>query len=334
MSDPRATVRWIGWLLLVTLALLLGRQANRDSAPPVAAEPLSQPDAGIQPATSSGDQALPAYDVSRPPLGQIPPGTVIGEQAPSGWTHLIVKSQPRIRDQDLSLLDPRNIELASLFFTALLARVEPVGDADPIRYRQDDAAVGYGTPVDGQDTILTPPSSYKLKAPIGLAGRIVLRACITEMSTCCWAARSDTFGLIDTPATMLRDGKHRTVVLRYALLVDAQRGTLDVVLWRIDRNPAGEYLAPPGEAHWLPPDRHVDCTLAFDAEQSLLGIPARSAFAIEAIPQGRVQFALPESMAPIAARQQLTAQAAAELESELRRLLAEQASPPSPAADD
>ena len=334
MSDPRGSVRWIGWLLLVALALLLGRQASRDSAAPSIAEPSSPPGAAIEPATTTGDQALPDYDLSRQPLGQIPPGTVIGEQAPSGWTHLIVKSQPRIRDQDLALLDPRNIELASLFFTALLARVEPVADSDPLRYRLDDAAVGFGTPVKGRDTILTPPSSYKLKAPIGLAGRIVLRACITERSTCCWAARSETFGLLDTPATMLRDGKHRTVVLRYALLVDAQRGTLDVVLWRIDRNPAGDYLAPPGEAHWLPPDRHVDCTLAFDSEQSLLGIPARSAFAIEAIPQGRVQFALPESLAPIAARQYLTAQAAAELESELRRILAELPSQPEPAADD
>src|SRR5689334_6170055 len=37
------------------------------------------------------------YDVTARPPETIPPGTVVGDSPPDGWTHLVIKSLPRVR---------------------------------------------------------------------------------------------------------------------------------------------------------------------------------------------------------------------------------------------
>ena len=48
------------------------------------------------------------YDTTAAPVDLIPPGTVIGETAPQGWSRLVVKSLPRVapehRDKVSSLM--------------------------------------------------------------------------------------------------------------------------------------------------------------------------------------------------------------------------------------
>ncbi len=43
----------------------------------------------------SQGKTSPAYDVTLRHLDLIPPGTVIGKEAPKGWTNLIIKSYSR-----------------------------------------------------------------------------------------------------------------------------------------------------------------------------------------------------------------------------------------------
>src|SRR5919201_2071185 len=66
--------------------------------------------------------ALPAeYDLTSRPISLIPPGTVIGRTAPPGWSHLIVKSLPRVAAADRGEVSGLVARLASFLFTVTLA---------------------------------------------------------------------------------------------------------------------------------------------------------------------------------------------------------------------
>src|SRR5689334_16259264 len=75
---------------------------------------------------SSGD-----LDVAARPLDLIPAGTVIDNEAPRGWSHLLLKSRPRPGAGDVAQLSANHRELASFLFTALVADVQ----RDSGRYR-------------------------------------------------------------------------------------------------------------------------------------------------------------------------------------------------------
>ena len=58
------------------------------------------------------------------PIKLIAPGTTIGDEAPAPWTHLIVKSQPRVTAGDVEKVSSSQVRLAGLYFMATFARVE------------------------------------------------------------------------------------------------------------------------------------------------------------------------------------------------------------------
>src|SRR6185437_9288435 len=82
----------------------------------------------------------PAYDVTQHRLEQIPPGTVIGKEAPKGWTHLLIKSYSRPGTGDMKQLSPLADRLSRLLFTAILADVKTDGK----RHKLAKVALGLG----------------------------------------------------------------------------------------------------------------------------------------------------------------------------------------------
>ena len=82
-----------------------------------------------------------AYDLSARPPEAIPPGTVVGSGAPPGWSHLVLKSQPRIRALEAGRVNAQTARMASWMFTAFLADVRP---DDAGRHRLRAAALGLG----------------------------------------------------------------------------------------------------------------------------------------------------------------------------------------------
>jgi hypothetical protein len=260
----------------------------------------------------------PGYDVTPRRLDLIAPGTVVEKTPPKGWSHLIIKSHPRAGTGDVKQLSKSTAQLTALLHTVILANVQA---EKPGRHRLTAVAVGLGTKVNGQDIIVSPEKQKELGANLGFLERMVLSRAQEKLRDVQVVARSNTMALIDCPNLLQRDGKHRPVVLRYAVLVDAASGRLDTLLWVIDRDERGGYVGVSGAMEWLPPNKMEDCVLHVDASEFSLGVPSENAFALDRIPQGQKQLAVTDDLKLLAARMRLTEDMAGQLETKLRAAL-------------
>ena len=110
----------------------------------------------------------------------IPAGTVIADRAPAGWTHLIDKSRPKMHYGDVDRVPKPVQALSGMFFTSLLARVSPPDGREHAGYWLDQVAIGMGTKIGNNDTIITPETQSQLGARLGLLPRIALDARATN----------------------------------------------------------------------------------------------------------------------------------------------------------
>jgi hypothetical protein len=261
-----------------------------------------------------------AYDVKRRPLDEIPAGTVVGREAPQGWTHLIVKSRARPGTGDLRALSPQVDRLSRLVFTAIVADVRPGPGGGP-PYELARVAVGMGTTVRGQDMVLTPDTLRRLAPELGFVERLVLTTSHARLREVTVVARSPTMLLLDSPTMMVRDGQHRRVVLRHAVLVDGRTGHLDTLLWVLDCDEGDNYSGPVGAVQWLEPSQVADCVLHVDGREFTLGTPTEKAFAMDQGPRGRKEVSVGADLEPLLVRQRFSREAAAELEGKLHRAM-------------
>jgi hypothetical protein len=266
-------------------------------------------------------------DVRPRRIALIQPGTVIGAQAPEGWTHLLIKSQPRAAEGDVDQLSADVRELSGLFFTALLARVEARDVRGQRRYFLATVASGLGTRIGDRDTIISPDTQEKLGANLGFLGRIALRKGYDRLQGVHVVARSESLALIDAPVMMLREGRHRPVVLRYAVVVDPPSGRLETLLWAISQDGRGMYRDILGVAEWLPPNKIEERILHVDANEFSLGLPTENALAMVRLYRGQKQLSFPEALKANAAKGRLTPAAAADLEAGLWGLMRSAATP-------
>jgi hypothetical protein len=265
-------------------------------------------------------EAAAEIDVTPRPVAAIPPGTVIADRAPQGWSHLIVKSQPRIGADSRKEVSASTARLAGLFFTAMLADVkenrEAGGDAP---FGLSNVAVGLGTKINGRDTIVSSDTRAKLGANLGVIEGQVLAGSERRLQEMRCAARSRTMAVLDAPSLLLRNKRHRQVVFRYALLVDAKSGRLDALVWVLEEDPRTEAWQVAGAVQWLPPDKIDDCALHVDPDEFIFGVPTSKAFARAEMLRGRQVLDLPGDLKRLAAQSPLTGSAAASLEKGLRK---------------
>src|SRR5262245_61107658 len=66
----------------------------------------------------------PVYSVEPRRVGLIQPGTVVGNEPPQGWSHLVIKSFPHPAAGDLAQLSETSNRLASFIITAFVANVK------------------------------------------------------------------------------------------------------------------------------------------------------------------------------------------------------------------
>lgn len=271
----------------------------------------------------SDSQSSIAYDVTPRRLAQIPPGTVIGKEAPKGWSHLLLKSYSRPDAGDVKQLWPTADRLARLLFTALIADVrcqaEPGNQGKSSqRCKLAKVAVGVGTRIGDKDVVITPDTQEQLGANLDLLACVVLRTAQEKLKDITVAARSATFMVFDSPSFLVVDGKHKPIVLRYAILVDERTGCLNTLVWPLGREADGGYSGPLGPLQWLPPNLTDDCVLHVDGGAFRFGQPTERAFAILAPPHGKKEILIEDKWKSLASRPRFSSAAAAELGANLR----------------
>jgi hypothetical protein len=296
-----------------------------NAACPRIAESLPEPEA--TPFLALGNQEKvrqerPKYDVKPRNIDLIPPGTVIGKEPPKGWSHLILKSQPRAAAGDFKKMPDSSLKLCALLFTAIVANVQQEKSADKTRYRLSGLAIGLGTRIGDKDTIISPQTFKNLGAKLPLFGPAVLTEGHKKLQDVTIVARSDTMAIVDAYNYLVRDGKHVSVALRHVILVDAATGKLATLLWAIDRDAKGNYKEATGPMQWLPASKLFDCVLHVDGKEiNSFGVPSDRAFAVNKMMEGQKQVQLADGFKESAARARLTADAAYELETKLREAL-------------
>lgn len=269
-----------------------------------------------------------SMDVTPRSVPMIPPGTVVADRAPKGWTHLVLKSYPHISRESLPKVSKTTAHMASLLFTVILAKVEGQRTAGGFsRFRLAKVGVGVGTTVDGQDMVMTTATEAQLGAGLGWVDRQVLSGGEEQLNRMSVVARSPSMAVLDTPSYMLHDGKHIDMLLRYALLLDTGTGRLTTLAWALAAG-RGADAVPLGPIEWLAPDFVRGCPLHVDTDEYVLGFPTKTAFAMVTPPPGRKQIDPPEKTKRLAAVvAPFTPQRAEALERQLRALVADGQSP-------
>ncbi|MEQ8787392.1 MAG: hypothetical protein RIC55_13885 [Pirellulaceae bacterium] len=267
----------------------------------------------LSPTLARAERPVPVdqYEVKPRQVSLIPPGTVIDEKAPQGWSHLIIRSHPRVAPEDRSKVNSLTAQLASLLFTAVAAKVEAYTVGEEQRYRFKDVGVGFGAPIDGRPTIVSPDTQARLGANLSFFGRQVLSTCYEEQKAGRIICYSDTMAVVDTRVVLNRNGKHRWCIFRHALLIDPSNGALATLLWPIDLDDSnGRYAGVAGPVQWLPPNKIEDTVLRVDTREFTLGVPSKKAFAVAEMPDGERQLQFPEGVEKLAGLQQMTPETA------------------------
>lgn len=275
----------------------------------------------------SGQPPLPdwsgEYDVTSHPPERIAPGTVVGTSPPAGWSHLIIKSLPRVRPDYRDAVIPLAAEKASWMFTAFTADVTREDVTGKPAYKFRAIGLGLGSRnKSGEDVVVTPETAERFGVPMGFINKEILTRGYATQDKAVEILHGHSFALLDTPV-WYRIGEHSKLCrYRYGLLVDTATGRLDSLTWRL--NPDGS-LGDDALAVWLNPNTIDVAELVPDADEMVNGIPkfnSDALFAVAGLPKGRETFPLPPEVRALAVQTRFTPPEAHALETELRKLIA------------
>jgi hypothetical protein len=247
----------------------------------------------------------------RQPISMIPAGTKFGEQPPAGWSHLISFVRGQLSSGDIESVSETVRYYGEIFNLVMLGNAEPNAEG---KYELDKVAIGFSMKIKGVNTIVTSETQKELGAGLNILGRGVLDGNIESLANVEQVARTTNSIVIDAPAIMLRDGKHREMIVRYYIWVFPENGNLGTLVWLLDSTPdQSELSIADTTIQLLPANMREDRVMHVDASKfNLLGIPSKDAFALVRLPQG-VAFQMSESMQSIAAEKNYDAETLAKL---------------------
>jgi hypothetical protein len=277
----------------------------------------------LRPQSSRGTAWVGEYDVTARPPESLAPGTVVEQTAPAGWSHLVIKSLPRVRPGEEANVPwigrSRTIHMASWMFTAFVADVRPESHGSKL-YGIRAIALGLGTVIGDRHLIITPGSAAQYGIELDWITRGILSEGYKTQERSTVVIHGPTLAVVDTPVAYRADERNRLLRFRYALLVDASTGRLDTLVWLLD----AEGGCGDGWAAILAPDTIDEAELIPDPNEfSTLGIPSEAAFAVDRLPPGRARVLLPPDLRSLAAQGKYKPAEAGSLEQRLRQLLAQ-----------
>jgi hypothetical protein len=213
---------------------------------------------------------------------------------PEGWSHLVLKSTPRLASGDLATVSEEAFKTAGRIRLAIVADVVPTPGRGGYTLERVGAGLSAEADDDEGDVIVTPRTVDGSKGPWSAKQRIILAAASYELSHASLVAATPTFALIRLPTKFLLDGEHAKTSLLYAFLVDGESGRLRAFTWRED---AGGIPRVINELHT---PAAIDGALDVKAGR-LAGIPITWSFAMTAVPGEdpiEVDAGLAEQLAP------------------------------------
>jgi hypothetical protein len=213
------------------------------------------------------------------------PGTLIGDKPPAGWSHLVVKSIPRLATGDKGTLPASSLKTAEMFHTAIVAQVQPV-DVEEKEFELTQIGVGICVPKDDDhDQVVTGDSLQALGLKFTTVQRMVLDAAEAELAEGRIIARTPTFALFRGPATVVVPGnEHLRVYVYYAFCVERTTGKLRVGVWTM--LPESKPQKAPATMIRLGSKPVYECQLDVKARRILGTVPYSWSFAMRALPPG------------------------------------------------
>jgi hypothetical protein len=197
-----------------------------------------------------------------------------------------MKSIPRLASGDRDTLPSSASKTAALFRTVMLADVQPVGlDKEYVLSRVGIAMCVPARDGKTEDIVVSSDRLQSLSIRLSTIEQLVLDVAEGELAEARIIARTATFGLLRTPATLVVAGKHRKVDLYYAFCVDRATGRLRVGLWSMW--PGSIHQPPPPALIELAPKTVFDCAVDVHAKRLLGTIPVSWSFAMRSLPPGR-----------------------------------------------
>jgi hypothetical protein len=221
---------------------------------------------------------------TQPKLVYLQPGARVSDKPPTGWSHLVLKSLPRLASGDRDTLPAIASQTATMFRTVILADVKPV-DTDEKDFVLGRVGIGICVPEDEDHDVVV--SASRLDA-LGLrftsVQKFVLDAAEAELGEGRIIARTSTFALFRAPSTQLVAGKHRKVDVYYAFCVERTTGRLRVGVWSMFAD--SEQKTGPAIVVRLRANPVYQCDIDVHAKRILGTVPFSWSFAMKSLPPG------------------------------------------------
>jgi hypothetical protein len=264
-------------------------------------------------APADGDSGQGEFCLERCLLGRIPPGTVIEESPPLGWTNIVRLIEPELTEQDLRNTPKRVAFYILVFKDVTLARVKKVGSNHELRL----LAVGVTAKVKGKDTVIDPTHRYG--ADIGLFGGKLLDALEEGYRDHMWqVVQTRTLRIFDERQLFRRGDKGIPMLVRNAVRVDRKSGQLTTLAWLLTDNKDGENSLAEENMQLLHDGYRGKFNPSIRYDKFVLGFPTSDdAIARREISQGKSVPFTP-ALRRLAARKTYTREEALELEEALR----------------
>ena len=270
------------------------------------------------------------YDLTAAPPESIAHGTATGNGPPAGWSHLIIKGVPRVKPSEVpkipanSIIRGMIVERTKWMFTVFAADVVEERQGAHKRFKLRAIGLGLGANVDGKDTVLTVEGAKQSGPKLDPIQELSLKTGYGVQKQSRVVVQGPSFALIDTPVTFRCGAKNRSVRFRYALLVDAPTGRLDVFCWRLGAE--GGECADLSRAVLLKPDLIDEAELLTDPsefEDKGFGLrgPTALGFGVDDLPPHRLEVKLPPEASALAGKTRFAPDDARALEDALRKLL-------------
>ncbi len=225
-------------------------------------------------------------------LALLPAGTPVENvRETAKWNQVVLLARPTISSGDVSALSASLQNAASSLVLSIVASVERTADATGERevYRLSDVGVGYSTPVRDKLVVVTPDGAAQAGAKLGLFQQGMLGESMKQITGIPVLAHTSTLMLFETPALMLRDGRHQDFKVRHFVWINSATGQLTMLVWLVSDKPVGEsYQVIDEPLRWVPSGMKESREIHVDGSQfSILGIPGKKAFALEDLPPGK-----------------------------------------------